>query len=120
MPKQLTIFDVERVSEFNIKRAKVQYSSSQVRYVDVIVQVPRRVKATDELKQTTTYDEKYELFEDYTIGIWRYKRAEDQRFGWEKAEELCKQARDNKQPIPIRLYLSVEQTFIPEDVVQYL
>lgn len=120
MPKQLTIFDVERVYEFNIKRAKVQYSSSQVRYADVIVQVPRGAKAIDELKQTTAYDAKYELFEDYTIGIWRYKRAEDKRFDWEKAEELCKQARDTKQAIPIRLYLSVEQTFIPEDVVQYL
>ncbi|MCM3736238.1 cell division protein SepF [Bacillus cytotoxicus] len=120
MTKQLTIFDVEPVSQFDIKRAQVQYANSQVRYTDVMVQIPRRAKAIDELKPTTAYDAKYELFEDYTIRIWRYKRAEDQRFGWEKAEELCRQARDNKQPIPIRLYLSVEQTFIPEDVVQYL
>ncbi|MCM3735576.1 cell division protein SepF [Bacillus cytotoxicus] len=120
MPKQLTIFDVEPVTQFDIKRAQVQYANSQVRYTDVIVQIPCRAKAIDELKPTTAYDAKYELFEDYTIGIWRYKRAGNQRFDWDEAEELCRQARDSKQAIPIRLYLSAEQTFIPEDVVQYL
>ncbi|MFK4428998.1 hypothetical protein ABH962_000347 [Bacillus sp. RC54] len=35
-------------------------------------------------------------------------------------EELCKSARDNKEPISIRLYLSLEQSFIPDNVVEYL
>ena len=42
---------------------------------------PRQAKAIDELKPTTAPDERYELFEDYTIGIWRYKRVEDKQFG---------------------------------------
>ncbi|MGQ0416434.1 cell division protein SepF, partial [Bacillus sp. HC-TM] len=39
---------------------------------------------------------------------------------WEEAEEICKRARDNKETIPIRLHLSFEQSFVPENVVQYL
>lgn len=60
------------------------------------------------------------MFEDYTIGIWRYKRAEGKKIGWEEVEEFCKKARNNKDPIPIRIYLSLEQSFIPENVVHYL
>ncbi|WP_459499880.1 cell division protein SepF [Bacillus sp. C1] len=120
MTKQLTIFDVEPVVAFNPKKAHIQRLNSKVRFADVVVQVPRQAKAVDELKPTTAPSDQYELFEDYTIGVWRYKRAEDKRFGWEDAEELCKQARDNKEPIPIRLHLSFDQTFVPENVVQYL
>lgn len=120
MPKQLTIFDVEPVLSFDPKKAHIHRLNSRLRYADVVVQIPRQVKAIDELKPTTAPDERYELFEDYTIGIWRYKRAEDKEFVWEEAEQMCKRARDEKKPIPIRLYLSLEQSFVPENVVRYL
>ncbi|PGR86129.1 cell division protein SepF [Bacillus cereus] len=120
MPKQLTIFDVEPVVSFDSKKAHIHRLNSKLRYTDVVVQIPRQAKAIDELKATTAPDERYELFEDYTIGIWRYKRVEDKEFVWEEAEEICKRARDNKEPIPIRLHLSFEQSFVPENVVQYL
>ncbi|PHE40068.1 cell division protein SepF [Bacillus pseudomycoides] len=120
MPKQLTIFDVEPVVAFDPKKAHIHRLNSQVRFADVVVQIPRQAKAIDELKPTTAPDDCYELFEGYTIGIWRYKRAEDKQFDWEEAEELCKRARDKKEPIPIRLHLSLEQEFIPDNVVQYL
>ncbi|MGX5506054.1 cell division protein SepF [Bacillus toyonensis] len=120
MPKQLTIFDVEPVVSFDLKKAHIKRLNSKLRYADVIVQIPRQAKAIDELKHTTAPDERYELFEDYTIGIWRYKRSEDKEFVWEEAEEICKRARDSKEPIPIRLHLSLEQSFVPENVVQYL
>ncbi len=74
----------------------------------------------DGLKTTTAPDERYELFEDYTIGIWRYKRVEDKNFVWKEAEEICKRARGEKEPIPIRLHLSLEESFVPENVLQYL
>lgn len=120
IPKQLTIFDVEPVVSFDLKKAHIQRLNSKLRYTDVVVQIPRQAKAIDELKATTAPDERYELFEDYVIGIWRYKRAEDKQFVWEEAEEICKRARDSKEPIPIRLHLSLEQSFVPENVVQYL
>ncbi|MEF7635685.1 cell division protein SepF [Bacillus thuringiensis] len=120
MPKQLTIFDVEPVVSFDPKKAHIHRLNSKLRYADVVVQIPCQVKAIDELKPTTAPDERYELFEDYVIGIWRYKRAEDKQFVWEEAEKMCKQARDKKKPIPIRLHLSLEQAFVPENVVQYL
>lgn len=120
MPKQLTIFDVEPVVSFDHKKATIHRLNSKVRFADVLVQIPRKVKAIDELKPRTSPDERYELFEDYAIGIWRYKRAEDKQFVWEEAEEMCKKSRDKKEPIPIRLHLSLEQAFIPENVVQYL
>lgn len=120
MPKQLTIFDVESVVSFDLKKAHIQCLNSRLRYTDVVVQIPRQAKAIDELKPTTAPDERYELFEEYTIGIWRYKRAEDKQFAWEEAEEMCKRARNEKKPIPIRLYLSLEQSFVPENVVRYL
>ncbi|EJP90958.1 MULTISPECIES: hypothetical protein [Bacillus] len=120
MPKQLTIFDVEPVVSFDPKKAHIQRLNSKLRYADVVVQIPRQAKAIDELKPTTAPDERYELFEDYAIGIWRYKRAEDKNFVWEEAEEICKRARDEKEPIPIRLHLSLEQLFVPENVLQYL
>ncbi|OOR26168.1 cell division protein SepF [Bacillus cereus] len=108
MTKQLTIFDVEPVVSFDPKKAHVHRLNSKLRFADVVVQIPRQAKAIDE------------LFEDYTIGIWRYKRVEDKQFDWEEAEEICKRARDSKEPIPIRLHLSLEQSFVPENVVQYL
>ncbi|MDT3497721.1 cell division protein SepF [Bacillus toyonensis] len=120
MPKQLTIFDVEPVVSFDLKKAHIQRLNSKSRYADVIVQIPRQAKAIDELEPTTAPDERYELFEDYAIGIWRYKRSEDKEFVWEEAEEMCKRARDEKKPIPIRLHLSLEQSFVPENVVRYL
>ncbi|MBO1578657.1 cell division protein SepF [Bacillus sp. XF8] len=120
MPKQLTIFDVEPVVAFDSKKAHIHLVNSKLRFADVVVKIPRQVKAIDELKPTTAPDDRYELFEDYTIGIWRYKRAEGKQFDWEDAEKLCKKARDNKEPIPIRLHLSLEQEFIPDNVVQYL
>ncbi|MDM5235490.1 cell division protein SepF [Bacillus cereus] len=120
MRKQLTIFDVEPVISFDSKKATIHRVNSKLRFTDVVVQIPRQAKAIDELKQTTAPDERYELFEDYVIGIWRYKRAEDKQFLYEEAEEICKRARDENEPIPIRLHLSLEQAFIPENVVQYL
>lgn len=120
MRKQLTIFDVEPVISFDSKKATIHRVNSQLRFTDVVVQIPRQAKAIDELKPTTAPDERYELFEDYAIGIWRYKRAEDNQFVWEEAEEMCKRARDEKRPIPIRLHLSLEQSFVPKNVLQYL
>ncbi|PFJ54296.1 cell division protein SepF [Bacillus cereus] len=120
MTKQLTIFDVEPVVSFDPKKAHVHRLNSKLRFADIVVQIPRQAKATDELKPTTAPDDRYELFEDYTIGIWRFKRAEDKQFDWEEAEKLCKRARDEKEPVPIRLHLSIEQSFVPENVVRYL
>ncbi|MCR8856521.1 cell division protein SepF [Bacillus pseudomycoides] len=120
MPKQLTIFDVEPVVSFDSKKATIHRLNSKVCFADVVVQIPRQAKAIDELKPSPAPDERYELFEDYSIGIWRYKRVEDKQFEYEEAEEMCKRARDEKEPIPIRLHLSLEQAFVPENVVQYL
>jgi hypothetical protein len=120
MPKQLTIFDVEPVVSFDPKKAQIHRLNSKLRYADVVVRIPRQAKAIDELKPSPAPDERYELFEDYAIGIWRYKRADDKEFVYEEAEEMCKRARNNKEPIPIRLHLSLEQAFVPENVVQYL
>ena len=119
MPKQLTIFDVEPVVSFDPKKARIQRLNSKLRYADVVVQIPRQAKAIDELKPTTAPDERYELFEDYVIGIWRYKRAEDKQFVWEEAEK-CVSKQGMKKPIPIRLHLSLQQSFVPENVVRYL
>ncbi len=120
MLKQLTIFDVESVVSFDPKKAHIHRLNSKLRYADMVVQIPREAKAIDELKATTAPDERYELFEDYAMGIWRYKRVEDKNFVWEEAEEICKRARNEKEPIPIRLHLSLEQSFVPENVLQYL
>lgn len=120
MPEQLTIFDVEPVTAFDIKKANVRRLNSKVRYTDIIVQISSKAKAIDELPKTTAPDDCYELFEEYTLGIWRYKRVEDKGFDWERAEELCKYARDIKEPIPIRLHLSIEQSFMPGYVVRYV
>ncbi|MEH6978711.1 MULTISPECIES: cell division protein SepF [Bacillus] len=120
MPKQLTIFDVEPVVVFDFNKAKVYRLNSQMNFTDIVVQIPKKIKAIDELRPTTASDNRYELFEEYVMGIWRFNRVKDKKFDWEEAEELCKQARDKKEPISIRLYLSLEQSFIPEHVIQYL
>ena len=117
--KAINNFDVEPVVSFDPKKAHIHRLNSRLRYADVVVQIPRQVKAIDELKPTTAPDERYELFEDYTIGIWRYKRVDDKEFVWEEAEK-CVSKQGMKKPIPIRLHLSLEQSFVPENVVQYL
>lgn len=120
MSKQLTIFDVESVAAFNPKKAHIKRLNSKVRYTDIVVQIPSNAKAIDELPKTTAPNDCYELFEEYTLGIWRYKRVKDKEYDWERAETLCSCVRDEKQPTPIRLHLSLDQSFIPENVLKYL
>lgn len=67
--KQLTIFDVEPVVSFDLNKANVHRLNSKLRFVDVVVQIPRQAKAIDELKPTTAPDDRYELFEEYAIGF---------------------------------------------------
>ncbi|WP_459503052.1 cell division protein SepF [Bacillus sp. C1] len=119
MAKQLNIFDVEpEIMQFDVGKAKVKRGIGRVTYADVRVLIPRNAKGTDELPSTTKADERYEEFENHTLGIWRYQRARDNSFKWDTAEELCKAARDHKEAIPVRIYLG--SGFHPSDVVEYL
>ena len=52
---------------------------------------------TDELPRTTKQDDRYDIFEQYVMAIWRFQRAVDKFFNWDTAEELCKAARDKKK-----------------------
>ncbi|WJE54301.1 cell division protein SepF [Bacillus cereus] len=119
MAKQLNIFDVEpEIMQFNVSKAKVKRGTGKITYADVRVLIPREAKGTDELPRTTKASESYEVFEEHTIGVWRYQRARDKSFNWETAEELCKAARDHKEAIPVRVHLGTG--FIPSNVVEYL
>lgn len=118
MVKQLNIFDVEpAVIQFDVMKAKVRRTKSKVTYADVRVLIPKNAKCTDELPKTAKQDDRYELFEQYAMAIWRFQRGLDKLFNWEAAEELCKAARDKKEVIPIRIYLG--SGFQP-DVVEYM
>ncbi|PED84331.1 cell division protein SepF [Bacillus pseudomycoides] len=118
MVKQLNIFDIEpEIVQFDISKANVKRGTGRVTYADVRVQVPKNAKCTDELPRKTTPDHRYEMFEQYAMGIWRFQRAMDNLFNWEAAEELCKAARDHKEAIPVRVYLG--SGFKP-DVVEYM
>ncbi|ARJ21157.1 cell division protein SepF [Bacillus mycoides] len=118
MPKQLNIFDVEpAICEFDVMKANVKRGTGRTTYADVRVQVPKKAKCTDELPRKTEPDDRYELFEQYAIAIWRYERSIDSSCKWETAEELCKAARDKKEDIPVRIYLG--SGFKP-DVVKYM
>ncbi|MDZ5608439.1 cell division protein SepF [Bacillus pseudomycoides] len=118
MAKQLNIFDVEpEIIKFDVSKAKVKRGTGKVTYADVRVLIPRNAKSTDELPKTTNADDRYEEFEDHTLGIWRYQRAKDKLFKWEAAEELCKAARDHKEVVPVRIYLG--SGFKP-NVVEYM
>ncbi|MED1047268.1 cell division protein SepF [Bacillus mycoides] len=118
MPKQLNIFDVEpEICQFDVMKANVKRGTGRATYADVRVQVPRNAKGTDELPRTTKQDDRYDVFEQYVIAIWRYERSIDSSCNWETAEELCRAARDKKEAIPVRIYLG--SGFKP-DVVEYM
>ncbi|MCU5330656.1 cell division protein SepF [Bacillus wiedmannii] len=118
MIRQLNIFDVEpAICEFDVMKANVKKGNGRVTYTDVRVQVPRNAKGTDELPRTTKQDDRYDIFEQYVMAIWRFQRAVDRFFSWDTAEELCKAARDKKETIPVRIYLG--SGFKP-DVVEYM
>ncbi|AFQ14935.1 cell division protein SepF [Bacillus thuringiensis] len=118
MLKQLNIFDVEpAICEFDVMKANVKRGPGRVTYADVRVRVPKNAKCTDELPRTTKQDDRYDIFEHYTMAIWRFQRAVDKFFNWDAAEELCKAARDKKEIIPVRIYLG--SGFKP-DVVEYM
>ncbi|PFD35086.1 cell division protein SepF [Bacillus cereus] len=118
MVKQLNIFDVEpSVIQFDVKKASVKRNENKITYADIRVVIPRNAKCTDELPKTMKQDDRYELFEQYAMAIWRFQRALSKLFDWESAEELCKAARDKKEIIPIRVYLG--SGFKP-DVVEYM
>lgn len=111
---------MESSEVFNSEKSYIKRTNTGVCFTDIVVQIPSNAKSIDELPKTTAPDDRYELFEEYTIGIWRYKRTEKNEFNWEEAEQLCKQSRDTMQPVPIRLYVSSGKSFIPEYIVQYL
>ncbi|MED1564399.1 cell division protein SepF [Bacillus paramycoides] len=118
MPKQLNIFDVEpAICEFDVRKANMKKGTGRVTYVDVRVRVPKNAKGTDELPRTTKQDDRYDIFEQYTMAIWRFQRTVDKLFNWETAEELCKAARDKKEIIPVRVYLG---SGFKLDVVEYM
>ncbi|MFD0768840.1 cell division protein SepF [Bacillus sp. CGMCC 1.60114] len=119
MAKQLNIFDVEpEIMQFDISKATVKRGTGNITYTDVRVQIPSVAKSTDELPRTTKQDDRYEIFEEHAIGIWRFNREHDSSFNWEAAEELCKAARDHKETIPLRIHLG--EGFCPVNVVEYL
>ncbi|MFJ6189431.1 cell division protein SepF [Bacillus thuringiensis] len=118
MAKQLNIFDVEpAIYEFDVMKANVKKGTGRNTYADVRVQVPKNAKCMDELPRTTKQDDRYDIFEQYVMAIWRFQRAVDKFFDWDTAEELCKAARDKKEIIPVRVYLG--SGFKP-DVVEYM
>ncbi|WP_144561610.1 cell division protein SepF [Bacillus mycoides] len=118
MVKQLNIFDVEPdIIQFDVSKANVKRGTGRVTYTDVRVLIPKNAKCTDELPRTTKQDDRYELFENYAIGIWRFQRWQDKLFNWEAAEELCKAARDHNEVVPVRIYLG--SGFKP-NVVEYM
>ena len=78
MAKQLNIFDVEpAICEFDVMKANVKRGMGRVTYADVRVQVPKDAKCTDELPRTTKQDDRYDIFEQYVMAIWRFQRAVD-------------------------------------------
>lgn len=105
-------------STFDISKANINRRPGHIGFVDVLVAIPIDLKGADEIPLTTTYNEQYERFEEYTLAIWRYNRARTDRFSWEDAEELCKGCRDSEKVIPIRIYL--DSGFKPQQVVEYL
>ncbi|WP_242292796.1 cell division protein SepF [Bacillus cereus group sp. BfR-BA-01441] len=111
---------MQLVAAFNPEKAYIKRLNSKVRYTDIVVQISNNVRAIDELAKSTASDDRYELFEEFTLGIWLYKRVKDKGYDWERAETLCRCVRDEKWPIPIRLHLSLDQSFIPENVLKYL
>ncbi|PGC12925.1 cell division protein SepF [Bacillus wiedmannii] len=118
MPKQLNIFDVEpEICQFDVMKANVKRGTGRTTYADVRVHVPKNAKCADELPRTTKQDDRYDVFEQYVMAIWRFQRAVDRLFNWDTAEELCKAARDKKEIIPVRIYLG--SGFKP-DVVEYM
>lgn len=128
--KQISLFESSEVSlresaigkKFDMEKANIQYVNSRVRYVELRVLIPAKSKTIQEVhkvKKTTTYDAKYELFNDYVEAIWLYNHARDKSFNWEQAERLCEKARNEQSEVNIRLYLH-ENYLIPENVTQYL
>ncbi|MEN1934219.1 cell division protein SepF [Paenibacillus sp. 102] len=118
MVKQLNIFDVDpEIIQFDVTKANVKKGIGRVTYTDVRVQIPKIAKCTDELPRTTNPDDRYEIFEQYAMAIWRFQRGLGKLFNWEAAEELCKAARDTKEAIPVRVYLG--SGFKP-NVVEYM
>ncbi|CAM4359530.1 hypothetical protein BAMA_16220 [Bacillus manliponensis] len=103
---------------FDMSEARVQRQQGQPSFVDVFAIIPVDAKSMDELPRTFKADEKFDLFIDYVTAIWRYHRSTDKTFTWDAAEELCKAARNAKEPISIRIYL--DSGFRPERVTEYL
>lgn len=118
MVKQLTIFEVEpSVIQFDVTKATVKRNKNKVTYADIRVVIPKNAKYTDELPKTTKQDDRYDIFEQYVMAIWRFQRELDKWFDWESAVELCKAARDKREIIPIRIHLG--SGFQP-NVVEYI
>ena len=116
MPKQLNIFDVEpAICEFDVMKANVKRGTGRNTYADVRVQVPKNAKCTDELPRTTKQDDRYDIFEQYAMAIWRFQRAVDKFLVGIQQKSYVRQG--IKEIIPVRVYLG--SGFKP-DVVEYM
>lgn len=119
--KQLSIFEQGLRGEiFDRSYAYIRNLNSRTRYTELEVYIPLKSKAINEVEKSTDYDEDYEVFETHVEGLWLYKFARDKKFKYDKAEEICRNARDKQQKVQIRVYIKINEDNYPFEVVKYI
>ncbi|EJR72837.1 hypothetical protein IK9_05612 [Bacillus cereus VD166] len=119
--EQINLFDEQCIYEIcDISKGNIKFTNIKKKFIELKVKVPMLAKSLNELEPSTDYDEAYELYLEYVQGIWLFYHSRDNTFSYEQAEIKCKESRDNQSEILIRVYLQLDNQFIPTNVLEYL
>lgn len=117
--KNTKVIDVtEQAQPFDIRNAHAKHLPGRVGFADVLAIIPCDVWSSDELPRSVRQDNHFDMYIDYVTALWRYRRAQDKKYHWDEAEELCKAARESQEPQPLRIYF--DSGFKPQYVIEYL
>ncbi|MDY8165801.1 cell division protein SepF [Bacillus thuringiensis] len=108
----------EQAQPFDIRNAHAKHLPGHVGFADVLAIIPCDVWSADELPRSVRQDNHFDMYIDYVTALWRYRRAQDNSFFWDEAEEICKDARESQEPQPLRIYF--DSGFKPQYVTKYL
>ncbi|OES45251.1 hypothetical protein [Domibacillus iocasae] len=138
--EQLTIFDVTEQpldekqvfdeTKANVKEKKWMGNDVE-KYCIISAIIPEDVLSPIELGVqgeglkygSPEYERRTARWSDYVLAIWNYEKWDNGRgfhgCSWETACKMLQEARDNKQPITMRVSLNSGYPFYPDQVVDY-
>jgi hypothetical protein len=122
--QQLTIDDFLGTF-FDESRAIVK-KIMEIRYCDVLAYIPKDALSPEELGrlgldyESEEYQSRKEKWSDYVYAIWQYQKWSLEKFDFDWCEAIKLMGKHRDEGIPAEMRISLNGSFRPEHVVEYL